>query len=51
MDTIDQLVIDWSNQPWIDIKVQTQPCKGDYESVFDRKWLGLDAYCINKDST
>ena len=51
MDTIDQLVTDWSNKPWVDIKVTTKPCTGDYEDLFDREWLGLDPHCFKKGSS
>ena len=44
---ISQVVQDWEEQPFVDMKVVTSDCEKGWDPVFVKEWGGLDELCLN----
>ena len=41
-----QVVSDWSQKGYVDLKVQNEPCEGEYEPLFTKTWQGTVLGCV-----
>ena len=45
LSNLQQVVEDWSKAPFVEVKAFQTPCEGEWESVWERRWGGMEEGC------
>jgi hypothetical protein len=48
LSNLQQVVEDWSKPPFVEIKAFPTPCEGEWESVWERRWGGMEEGCVRE---